>query len=87
MTPSDIMGLVYLCIVFASIILWFVSLLSLRMKVMDDISRVMWAIFVTFAPLVGSLAYFMVSPGQSNDKRGGPPPHERGGRYPAHRQH
>ncbi len=47
-----------------------ISLMQLGMAVMDDVSRALWALIILAIPVLGSVVFFIVSPGERGQRRG-----------------
>ncbi len=43
-------------------ILWVIAVISLSKKEIDNISKVLWAAFFTWTPIVGPICYFVINP-------------------------
>ena len=56
-------------IVVIILIVFMVALLKLRRRQMNDAVRLLWVLFLILLPLVGSLIFFIVHPGQLSDER------------------
>ena len=41
---------------------WLVAVLKLKNNDIDNISKVLWAIFITWTPIVGPICYFVIDP-------------------------
>ena len=63
--PFEVAWLVWgrVAIVMVVLCLAIVALLALRRRPMDEISRFLWSIFIVFAPVLGSVVFFIVRPG------------------------
>ena len=48
-------------------VFFFIALLKLRRRQMNDITRLLWLIFLILLPFIGSILFFLVHPGQLSD--------------------
>lgn len=47
-------------------ILWVIAVISLNKKEIDNISKVLWAAFITCTPIAGPICYFVINPKKEN---------------------
>lgn len=67
--PFEVSWLIWIqvTVVLTVLILAIVALLALRRRPMDDIPRFLWALFISLAPLIGPVVFFVVHPGSLDD--------------------
>lgn len=54
----------YMVVIPIAIAIPLLALFSLRKREIDELLRFLWAILILFVPILGSLVYFIVHPGE-----------------------
>ena len=55
-------------LILVGFILWLIAVIKLKNKDIDNISKVLWAAFITWTPIAGPICYFILNPKKENSQ-------------------